>query len=106
MSENMQFLKIFPCCSGFVDMCGGLDKAAVRECAVNSETMTMEIAIHFTKMPTSAELQMIREEIQRYYNLTAVEIKPDYPADSVPEALNLHAAAAQPARKVGFYTET
>jgi DNA polymerase-3 subunit alpha (Gram-positive type) len=87
MSENMQFLKIFPCCSGFVDMCGGLDKAAVRECAVNSETMTMEIAIHFTKMPTSAELQMIREEIQRYYNLTAVEIKPDYPADSVPEAL-------------------
>jgi DNA polymerase-3 subunit alpha (Gram-positive type) len=88
MSENAKLLEIFPFCSNLDEnMCGGLSKAVIRECKINQDAMTMELKVHFERMPIPAELRVLSENIRGYYSLDEVEFKSEYPENSVPETL-------------------
>ena len=79
MNENTSFLMMFPGCAVDTEMCGGLDRAYVTDCAVDLDERTMTIAAYFTKMPAPAELSALCGRLKSDYSLHNVEIKADFP---------------------------
>jgi hypothetical protein len=79
MNEYTAFLTMFPGCACVSDMCGGLDRAYVTDCAVDMDKLEMTVSVRFEKMPAPAELASLSGRLKSDYSLHNVEIKADFP---------------------------
>ena len=72
--EKIPFLKMFPFCEDYHDMCGGLRDAAVVFATVNKEKLTMSIDAEFRRPTIAAERHTIEGRIAAQYGLASVVI--------------------------------
>ena len=79
MTQETAFLDMFPCCRGMAAVCGGLEKARVRNVVVSRETMTMDIEADFAAMPAAGDTAALSARIAAEFGLAAVNIRGDYP---------------------------
>ena len=86
MAEKVPFLDMFPGCDALRHLCGGLDRAEVREVLILRETMTMTADVWFPVMPAPADIAQLEEHLAAQYRLRAVTIKADHPAPEVKRA--------------------
>ena len=86
MAEKVPFLDMFPGCGALRHLCGGLDRAEVREVLILRETMTMTADVWFPVMPAPADIAQLEEHLAAQYRLRAVTIKADHPAPEVKRA--------------------
>ena len=69
MADKIPFLEMFPGCEEVRHLCGGLDRAEVREVLIVRETMTMQADVHFPVMPAPADLTQLEEHLAAQYRL-------------------------------------
>ena len=76
MSEDnlIPFLDMFPFCTDFRDMCGGLDKAIVKSATVNKEKLHMTVTAVFQRSAIAPELHTMEGRIAAEYGLNSVTI--------------------------------
>ncbi|MBP8640468.1 MAG: PolC-type DNA polymerase III [Oscillospiraceae bacterium] len=76
MSEDksIPFLEMFPFCEDFADMCGGLDKAQVKDATVNKEKLHMSVTAVWKRSAIPMELHTIEGRIAAEYGLNSVAI--------------------------------
>ena len=76
MSEDksIKFLDMFPFCGDFENMCGGLDKAVVKNATVNKEKLNMAVTAVFQRTAAPAELHTIEGRIAAEFGLNSVVI--------------------------------
>ena len=79
MNEYTAFLTMFPGCACVSDMCGGLDRAYVTDCAVDMDKLEMTVSVRFEKMPAPAELASLSGRLKNDYSLHNVDIRADFP---------------------------
>ena len=72
--EKIPFLKMFPFCEDYRDMCGGLGDALVAFATVNKEKLTMSIDAEFRRPTIAAERHTIEGRIAAQYGLASVVI--------------------------------
>lgn len=79
MSEHTSFLEIFPGTESLRASCGGLEKAYVTDVAVSTAAGSMDVSAWFTRAPAPAEIDNLKNALQKDYGLNRVSINADYP---------------------------
>ena len=75
---------MFPFCEDFADMCGGLDKAQVKDATVNKEKLHMSVTAVFQRTAIPVELHTIEGRIAAEYGLNSVAISAQSAAGAAP----------------------
>ena len=86
MTEKIPFLEMFPGCEPLTALCGGLDRAEVREVLIVREDMSMTADVWFPVMPAPADLSQLEEHLAVQYRLRSVTLRADHPAPEVKKA--------------------
>ena len=87
MAQETPFLEMFGCCQTCSALCGGLDKAKVRNVVVSREDRTMEVDAFFAAQPAPGDLSRLESRLAEDYGLNGVHIRPDWlPAEAAPRA--------------------
>ena len=79
MNETIPFLTIFPGCSDFETMAGGLDKAYVTKVQIETRERRMTVCAWFACMPSPVETDAICGRLKEEYALDACSLTADYP---------------------------
>ncbi len=75
MANNTKFLEMFSCCEGLKNMCGGLEKAEVKNVNINKERLYMELSVIFERLPAPAEKSNLEKCIAAEFGLGVVNLK-------------------------------
>ena len=75
MGESISFLEMFPFCGGIKDICGGLDKAVIKDVTISREKQTMTVNAVFAETAVPAELHTLEGKIAAEYGLRSVTIR-------------------------------
>lgn len=94
MAEQLSFLEVFPCCESSRDLCGGLDKATLREVVVEREPLRMQASAFFARMPAPSELSMLESRLRAEFGLREVSLLADFPKPEAPKAAESKAKSA------------
>ena len=84
MPEKIAFLDMFACCGDISELCGGLERAYVREVTVSREKMSMTIEADFARVPAPAELSVIEGRIAAHFGLSGAKITTQSPVPAAP----------------------
>ena len=64
MAQDTPLLEMFGCCTPYKEMCGGLERAAIRSVIVSRETRSMEIEAFFSSKPEEGALSRMENGAQ------------------------------------------
>ncbi len=98
MENNTKFLEMFSCCQGLRNMCGGLEKAEVKNVTVNKERLYMELTAVFDRLPAPAEKANIEKCIAAEFGLGVVNLKAECakPVAATPKKVAVKATKSAP----------